>query len=143
LSYGLNKEKEIKMRIQELLNDDQLYEIWLLLTDQIWEALIANYSNNEVAEGYLYRRPVLPTRSRPARTINRKPTSHIVPVKPFPTRPELKTAKNSMSSKSQTTGTNPKVDPLKGYIAKLDNRNVFPLISKKDIEIERKRPDGR
>jgi hypothetical protein len=102
-----------------------------------------------VAEGVKNRRPVsrrravMPTRSRPARTINRKPTPHIVPVKPFPTRPELKTAKNSMSSKSQTTGTNPKVDPLKGYIAKLDNRNVFPLISKKDIEIERKRPDGR
>ena len=47
-----------------------------------------------------------------------------------------------MSSKSQTTGTNSKVDPLKGYIAKLDNRNVFPLVSEKDIEIERKRPDG-
>ena len=60
-----------------------------------------------------------------------------MPVKPFPTRPELKTAKNSMSAKSQTTGTNPKVDPLKGYIAKLDNRNVFPLVSEKDIEIEK------
>ena len=138
------------MKIKELLNDDQLYEIWLLLTDQIWEALIANYSSIDVAEGYLYRRPVsrrravLPTRSRPARTINKRPTPHIVPVKPFPTRPELKSVKNSMSSKSQTTGTNPKVDPLKGYIAKLDNRNVFPLISKKDIEIEiRKRPNGR
>jgi signal transduction histidine kinase len=47
----------------------------------------------------------MPTRSRPARTINRKPTPHIVPVKPFPTRPELKSAKNSMISKSQTTGT--------------------------------------
>ena len=137
------------MKIKELLNDDQLYEIWLLLTDQIWEALIANYSNNEVAEGYLYRRPVnrrravLPTRSRPARTIKKRPTPNIVPVRPFPIRPELKTAKNSMSSKSQTTGTNPKVDPLKGYIAKLDNRNVFPLISKKDIEIERKKPNGK
>ena len=86
----------------------------------------------------------MPTRSRPARTINRRPTPNIVPVRPFPIRPELKTAKNSMSAKSQTTGTKPKVDPLKGYIAKLDNRNVFPLISKKDMEIEiRKRPNGR
>ena len=137
------------MRIQELLNDDQLYEIWLLLTDQIWEALIANYSSIDVAEGVKNRRPVnrrravMPTRSRSAGAINKRPTPHIVPVKPFPTRPELKSAKNSMSSKSQTTGTNPKVDPLKGYIAKLDNRNVFPLVSEKDSEIERKRPDGR
>jgi hypothetical protein len=30
-----NKEKEIKMKIKELLDDNQLYEIWLLLTDQI------------------------------------------------------------------------------------------------------------
>ena len=63
------------MKIKELLSDDQLYEIWLLLTDQIWETLIANYSNNEVAEGYLYRRPVsrrravLPIRSRPLSVI--------------------------------------------------------------------------
>ena len=103
------------MKIKELLSDDQLYEIWLLLTDQIWEALIANYSNNEVAEGFSYRRPVnrrravLPTRSRPSGTINKRPTPHIVPVRPFPIRPELKTAKNSMISKSQTTGTNPEV----------------------------------
>ncbi len=137
------------MRIQELLNDDDLYEIWLLLTDQIWEALVDNYSSIDVAEGYLYRRPVnrrravLPIRNRPVRTINKRPTPKVVPVRPFPIRPELKSVKNSMSSKSQTTGTNPKVDPLKGYIAKLDNRNVFPLISKKDIEIDRTRPDGR
>ena len=136
------------MKIKELLNDDQLYEIWLLLSDVIWEALIANYSNVDVAEGYRYRRPVngrkavMPAKTRQAKSHNRKPPS-IVPVRPFPIRPELKTAKNSMSSKSQTTGTNSKVDPLKGYIAKLDNRNVFPLISKNDIEIERKRPDGR
>ena len=44
------------MRIQELLNDDDLYEIWLLLTDQIWEALVDNYSSIDVAEGYLYRK---------------------------------------------------------------------------------------
>ena len=103
------------MRIQELLNDDQLYEIWLLLTDQIWEALIANYSSIDVAEGLKNRRPVnrrravLPTRSRPSGTINKRPTPHIVPVRPFPTRPALKSAKNSMISKSQTTGTNPEV----------------------------------
>ena len=75
LSYGLNKEKEIKMRIQELLDDDQLYEIWLLLSDAIWEALVDNYSSIDVAEGFKNRRPVsrrravMPTRSRPARTI--------------------------------------------------------------------------
>jgi hypothetical protein len=62
-----------------------------------------------------------------------------VPVKPFPIRPELK-AKQPASPPSKS---NPKVDPLKGFNAQLDNRNVFPLISKKDFEIERTRPNGR
>ena len=134
------------MKIKELLDDDQLYEIWLLLSDVIWEALIANYSNVDVAEGYRYRRAVnrrkavMPTRSRPARTINKRPTPHIVPVKPFPTRPELK-AKQPASPPSKS---NPKVDPLKGFNTQLDNRNITPLLSKRDIEIEmRKRPNGR
>ena len=133
------------MRIQELLDDDQLYEIWLLLSDVIWEALIANYSNNEVAEGYRYRRPVngrrsvMPAKTRQAKSHNRNPPS-IVPVRPFPIRPELK-AKQPASPPSKS---NPKVDPLKGFNAQLDNRNITPLPSKRDIEIEmRKTPDGR
>ena len=94
MSDRLIKEKEMKLKIKELLNDDQLYEIWLLLSDAIWVALIANYSNNEVAEGFNNRRPVsrrravMPIRSRPVRTINKRPTPHIVPVKPFPIRPD-------------------------------------------------------
>ena len=133
------------MKIKELLNDDQLYEIWLLLSDVIWEALIANYSNVYVAEGYRYRRPVngrravMQAKTRQAKSHNRKSPS-IVPVEPFPIRPELK-AKQPASPPSKS---NPKVDPLKGYIAKLDNRNITPLLSKKDIEIEmRNRPNGR
>ncbi len=133
------------MRIQELLDDDQLYEIWLLLSDVIWEALIANYSNIDVAEGYRYRRPVngrrsvMPAKTRQAKSHNRNPPS-IVPVKPFPIRPELK-AKQPASPPSKS---NPKVDPLKGFNAQLDNRNITPLLSKRDIEIEmRNRPDGR
>ena len=130
------------MKIKELLDDDQLYEIWLLLSDVIWEALIANYSNVDVAEGYRYRKPVrrragMPTRQ--AKSHNRKSPS-IVPVKPFPIRPELK-AKQPASPPSKS---NPKVDPLKGFNAQLDNRNITPLLSKRDIEIEmRKTPDGR
>ena len=130
------------MKIKELLDDDQLYEIWLLLSDVIWEALIANYSNVDVAEGYRYRKPVrrragMPTRQ--AKSHNRKPPS-IVPVKPFPIRPELK-AKQPASPPSKS---NPKVDPLKGFNAQLDNRNITPLLSKRDIEIEmRIRPNAR
>ncbi len=133
------------MKIKELLDDDQLYEIWLLLSDVIWEALIANYSNVDVAEGYRYRRPVngrravMPAKTRQAKSHNRNPPS-IVPVKPFPIRPELK-AKQPASPPSKS---NPKVDPLKGFNAQLDNRNITPLLSKRDIEIEmRNRPNGR
>jgi hypothetical protein len=133
------------MKIKELLDDDQLYEIWLLLSDVIWEALIANYSNVDVAEGYRYRGPVngrravMPAKTRQAKSHNRKPPS-IVPVKPFPIRPELK-AKQPASPPSKS---NPKVDPLKGFNAQLDNRNITPLLSKRDIEIAmRNRPNGR
>ncbi len=133
------------MKIKELLDDDQLYEIWLLLSDVIWEALIANYSNNEVAEGYRYRRAVnrrkvvMPAKTRQAKSHNRKPPS-MVPIKPFLIRPELK-AKQPASPPSKS---NPKVDPLKGFNAQLDNRNITPLLSKRDIEIEmRNRPNGR
>ena len=131
------------MRIQELLDDDQLYEIWLLLSDVIWEALVANYSNVDVAEGYRYRGPVngrralIPTRQ--AKSHNRNPPP-IVPLRPFPIRPELK-AKQPASPPSKS---NPKVDPLKGFNAQFDNRNITPLLSKRDIEIEmRNRPNGR
>ena len=134
------------MRIQELLDDDQLYEIWLLLSDVIWEALIANYSNVDVAEGYRYRGPVngrravMPAKTRQEKRHNRKPTPSIVPVKPFPIRPELK-AKQPASPPSKS---NPEVDPLKGFNAQLDNRNITPLLSKRDIEIAmRNRPNGR
>jgi hypothetical protein len=145
LSDGLNKAKEIKMKIKELLNDDQLYEIWLLLSDVIWEALIANYSNVDVAEGYRYRGPVngrkavIPAKTRQAKSHNRNPPP-IVPVRPFPIRPELK-AKQPASPPSKS---NPEVDPLKGFNAQLDNRNITPLLSKRDIEIAmRNRPNGR
>ena len=133
------------MKIKELLNDDQLYEIWLLLSDVIWEALIANYSNVDVAEGYRYRRAVnrrkvvMPAKTRQAKSHNRKPPS-MVPIKPFLIRPELK-AKQPASPPSKS---NPKVDPLKGFNAQLDNRNITPLLSKRDIDIEmRNRPNGR
>ena len=43
----------------------------------------------------------------------------------------------------QVTKQDSKIDVMKGPNFKLDSMNVFPLISKKDIEIERKRPNGR
>ena len=133
------------MKIKELLSDDDLYDIWLLLSDVIWEALIANYSNVDVAEGYRYRGPVngrkavIPAKTRQAKSHNRNPPP-IVPVRPFPIRPELK-AKQPASPPSKS---NPEVDPLKGFNAQLDNRNITPLLSKRDIEIAmRNRPNGR
>ena len=33
------------MKIKELLSDDDLYELWMLVTDSIWDVLMDNYVN--------------------------------------------------------------------------------------------------
>ena len=39
----------------------------------------------------------------------------------------------------QCLKTNPKIDPLKGYNARLDNTNVFPEFTDTEREIAKKR----
>jgi hypothetical protein len=85
------------MKIKEVLSDDQLYEIWILMTDAIWAAFDTNYSASDVCEGYPVRRrmTVRPIRrvaiQRPPRNLIRKPV--MAPAKPV---------KKPMVSKSQT-----------------------------------------
>jgi len=115
------------MKIKEILNDDQLYEMWLLMTDAIWETLVDHYSASDVYEGYPVRRrmTVRPIRrvpiQRPARNLMKRPLTQ--PAKPV---------KKPMVSKSQTTGLNPKIDPMNGPNFKLDDKNILPKNSDKE-----------
>jgi hypothetical protein len=109
------------MKIKEILSDNQLYEMWLLMTDAIWETLVDNYSANDVYEGYPVRR-WMAVRSirrvpiqRPPRNLMNRPV--IAPAKPV---------KKPMVSKSQTTGLNPKIDRMNGPNFKLDDKNILP-----------------
>ena len=137
------------MRISELLDDDQLYEIWWLLSDAIWEALVDKYVINEVDEEYAYRRRfaqrkyVMSSDHGTARTVKRMPTRK-VPLKPFPIRPKQTPLKKSVIAPGQTRSLNPKIDIQNGPGFKLKNRNICPELSDKDIEIEmKKKPNGR
>jgi len=131
------------MKIKELLSDDDLYELWMLVTDSIWDVLMDNYSASDVKEGISYPRKTVirantPVRKAgPARTMIRKP---VIPV-----RKVVKTARAVQKQPISKVATkDPKVDVTKGPNFKLNSINVFPEISKKDIEIEmRKRPNGR
>ena len=118
------------MRIKELLTDDDLYELALLLNEVIWQALMAQSMPDEVKEGY--RRPVV---RRPIRAVVR---SSSVPRRPIP-RPKPLYPERAKVSPAQRLATNPKIDPLKGFNARLDNTNVWPVITDKEAEIERKR----
>ena len=118
------------MRIQELLTDDDLYELALLLNEVIWQALMAQSMPDDVKEGY--RRPIIRT---PIRAVLRSPG---VPKRTLP-RPKPLYPERTKVSQAQHMATNPKIDPLKGYNARLDNTNVFPVITDKEAEIERKR----
>lgn len=44
------------MKISELLNDDDLYQLWTVMTDALWGALIENYSTNDITEAFHRRR---------------------------------------------------------------------------------------
>lgn len=128
------------MKIKEILSGNQLYELWLLMTDAIWETLINHYSESDVYEGYVFKRQ--PTRRRlirtgPARRTFRRPPK--LPVKPLVSpKPSLASPRIKSVSQSQLSGTNPKIDMLKGSNAQLDNRNVFPNLSDTEIEAEMK-----
>ena len=116
------------MKLTEIVTDDQLYDIWSLVTDAIWKTLIDNYSDSNVYEGYAYRRNPAPRMiykpviRRPAKLIKRPPPR--VPIKPFPKRPELNQVKKSSIPPSQTTGSNPKVDRMNGPEFKMNNGKI-------------------
>jgi hypothetical protein len=114
------------MKIKELLNDNDLYELWLLLTDGLWVVLMAD---SDVKEGICYPRKTVirantPVRKvGPARAMIRKP---LVPVRKV-VKPVTKSVQKQPIGK---VGLNePKVDVTKGPNFKLDSMNVFPDFS--------------
>ena len=122
------------MKIKELLNDNDLYELWLLLTDGLWDVLMDNYSASDVKEGISYPRKSVIRANTPARKVGparamiRKP---LVPVRKVvkPAKPITRSVQKQPISK---VGLNdPKVDVTKGPNFKLDAMNVFPEVSDK------------
>ena len=137
------------MRIKELLNDDDLYEIWLLLTDRNWDALIDNYSTSDVKEGISYPRKTVirantPVRKAgPARAMIRRPSLPVRKPTLIP-KPKLTVSAPQKQPIRQVTKHDSKIDVTKGPNFKLDSMNVFPQLTDRDIENEmRKRPNGR
>lgn len=125
------------MKIKELLNDNNLYELGLLMTEVIWQTLVDNYSNNEVTEGY----QVSQTHSeeKPARTLSRptqrRPAPHT--IKPFyPPKPASIAPKPVTKAPNPlTTGSNPTVDMMKAPNFKLNDRNIKPEFTELDKKI--------
>jgi hypothetical protein len=119
------------MKIKELLNDNDLYELWLLLTDGLWDVLM---TDSDIKEGIYYPRKTVIRANTPvqkvgpARAMIRKP---LVPV-----RKVVKTAKSvnrpvQKQPISKVGLNDPKVDVTKGPNFKLDAMNVFPEVSDK------------
>ena len=68
------------MKIKELLlSDDDLYELWILVGDATWDALIKNYSANDITEAFHRRRVVRKHIRRPIV----KPATSPQQVNPF------------------------------------------------------------
>ena len=68
------------MKIKELLSDDDLYELWMLVGDAVWDVLINNYSANDITEASHRRRAVRQAIRRP---IVNKPTPRPLSISPF------------------------------------------------------------
>jgi hypothetical protein len=119
------------MKIKELLKDNDLYDLWLLLTDGLWDVLMAD---SDVKEGISYPRKTVirantPVRKiGPARAMIRKP---LVPVRKVvkPAKPVTKSVQKQPIIKVGLK--EPKVDVTKGPNFKLDAMNVFPEVSDK------------
>jgi hypothetical protein len=79
------------MKIKELLSDDDLYELWMLVGDAIWDVLIDNYSSNDIKEAFHKSRALRHTRRPIARTIP-KPF-RLPPVNPFLPKAGFETSK--------------------------------------------------
>ena len=67
------------MKIKELLSDDDLYELWMLVGDAIWDVLMDNYSASDVTEAFNRRRAVRQNIRRPIA----KPTPRPLSISPF------------------------------------------------------------
>lgn len=67
------------MKIKELLSDDDLYELWMLVTDAIWDVLIDNYSANDIKEAF-HRRKAMPARHTRSAMVRMVPRPRILPV---------------------------------------------------------------
>jgi hypothetical protein len=137
------------MKIKELLNDEDLYELWLLVTDGIWDVLMDNYSASDVKEEISYPRKTVirantPVRIvGPARAMIRK---QFVPVRKPTLTPKPKPTVSALQKKPirKVTKQDSKIDVTKGPNFKLDAMNVFPQLTDRDIENEmRNRPNGR
>jgi len=104
------------MKISELLSEQELIELF---------------------EGYVYRRQLkispLQIRRPVRRIVNKSPKARLPTI-----RPDLKAVKQPITSKSQTTGLNPKIDPINGFNFRLNQTNVKPEFTDKEIEIEMK-----
>lgn len=121
------------MKIKELLSDDELYELCVLMNEIMWQALMANSLPRDVQEGYrslVIRRPA---RRVPVRIAPSKPP--MVPIKPFPKPKPLYPVRTKISS-AQRLATNPNIDPLNGFNARLDNHNLFPELSDKNFRLQ-------
>ncbi len=129
------------MKIKELLNDEDLYELWLLVTDGIWDVLMDNYSASDVKEGISYPRKTVirantPVRKvGPARAMIRK---QFVPVRKPTLTPKPKPTVSALQKKPirKVTKQDSKIDVTKGLNFKLDAMNVFPQLTDRDIENE-------
>ena len=125
------------MRIQELLSDDELYELSLLMVEVIWQALMAQSIPKDVKEG-VWRQSVRRVAPRPiirpvasARYVARpKPLP-----KPKPLYAKPQPVKKPAISPSQTSGINPKIDFMKGPNFKLDNFNPIPPMTDQSRKI--------
>ena len=115
----------MKMRIQEILNDDEINELSLLVVDAR-QALMVQAIPNDLDEAY--RRQVLRTPVRPVKYV---PKPRPLP-KPKPLYSKPQPARTSMISRSQTNGINPKVDVTKGKGFKLNNFNPIPPMTDLD-----------
>ena len=67
------------MLMKDLLSDDDLYELWILVGDAIWDVLIDNYSASDITEASYRRRAVRKHIRRPIV----KPAARPQQVNPF------------------------------------------------------------
>ena len=85
----------------------------------------------ELLERYRYKhRPVARKYVAPKIAPRRPAPSPKIVVRPAPV-----INRQSMASTNQTTGLNPKIDLTKGYNFQLNNRNIRPELTDREIEM--------